>query len=159
MIDYINSNQAGFWIMIGFGLMAAEVLLFGFSTIIFLFAGLAALITGLLMMFSVLPETWTAGIASFGILTGVVSFVLWKPLRNLQSGSASTKPVAGHSSDLIGLEFVTEQDLAPGKHGNHRYSGVDWKVELAAGAEADIAAGSRVKVVSVDAGVFRVNLA
>ena len=42
MLEYINNHLSGFWIATGFLLLAVEVLLFGFSTIIFLFAGLAA---------------------------------------------------------------------------------------------------------------------
>ncbi len=61
------------------------------------------------------------------------------------------------SSDLIGLEFVVQQDISATQPGTHRYSGVDWKVELdrAAGTES-IPAGQRVTVTSLDAGIFRV---
>ena len=54
MLEYINNNLSGFWIATGFLLLTVEILLFGFSTIIFLFAGLAAITTGLLMMSGVL---------------------------------------------------------------------------------------------------------
>ena len=81
MIEYIDTHQYGFWIALGFALLVAEILLFGFTTIIFLFAGLAGVITGLAMMFGLLPETWLAGVSCFGISTGIISAVLWKPLR------------------------------------------------------------------------------
>ena len=84
MIDYIDMHQPGFWVAVGFALLAAEVLLFGFTTIILFFAGIGALVTGLAMMSGVLPETWTAGIACFGIATGAAGAVLWKPLKKLQ---------------------------------------------------------------------------
>jgi len=156
MIEYINMHQSGFWIAIGFALLAAEVLLFGFTTIIFLFAGLGAIVTGLAMMFGLLPETWTAGISCFGITTGLVSAVLWKPLKKMQDNST---PPQRQSSDLIGYEFVLQQDITTLQPGQHRYSGVDWKVELDGQAGDQLSAGQRVTVTSVDAGIFRVKSA
>ncbi len=154
MIDYIHAHQSSFWIALGFLLLAAEVLLFGFSTIIFLFAGVGAVATGLLMMAGVLPQTWIAGAASFGITTGVVSVLLWMPLRKLQDSSA---PSTKQSSDLIGYGFVLQQDISLTQTGRHRYSGVDWKVELDTSETATtLPAGRRVSVVTLDAGVFRV---
>lgn len=153
MIEYIDMHQSGFWIATGFALLAAEVLLFGFTTIVLLFAGLGAIITGLAMMSGLLAETWTAGIACFGISTGLVSAVLWKPLKNMQDGGT---PRRQQSSDLIGHEFVLQQDVTVTHPGQHRYSGVDWKVELDASAGDRLSAGQKVAITSIDAGVFRV---
>lgn len=157
MIEYIQSHQSGFWITAGFILLAAEALVFGFATIILLFAGIGALITGLLMAVGVLPETWIAGVSGFGLSTGIVSILLWKPMRRLQNDNVSTQ---SNSSDLIGYEFVLQEDISPMKTGHHRYSGIDWTVELDPSAAADsLPAGQRVKVASVDAGIFRVKAA
>lgn len=154
MIEYIQSHQSGFWITAGFILLVAEALVFGFATIIILFAGIGALVTGLLMTIGVLPETWIAGVSSFGLSTGVVSILLWKPMRRLQNDNVSSQ---SNSSDLIGYEFVLQEDISPMKTGHHRYSGIDWTIELDPSAAADsLSAGQRVKVVSVDAGIFRV---
>ena len=154
MIEYIQTHQSGFWIALGFLLLATEVLLFGFTTIIFLFAGIGGLVTGLLMSAGILSETWIAGVSSFGISTGVASILLWKPMSKLQDNSA---PKQSHSSDLIGYEFVLQEDISRLNTSQHRYSGVDWKVELDASAEVDsLSAGQRVAVVSLDAGIFRV---
>ena len=153
MIEYIDTHQSGFLIATGFALLAAEVLLFGFTTIIFLFAGLGAIVTGLAMMFGLLPETWTAGISCFGITTGLVSAVFWKPLKKMQDSST---PPQRQSSDLIGYEFVLQQDVTALRPGQHRYSGVDWKVELDGQASDQLSAGQRVTVTSIDAGIFRV---
>ena len=154
MIDYIHSHQSGFWIALGFILLASEVLLFGFTTIIFLFAGVGALITGLLMSTGLLNETWIAGVSCFGISTGIASVLLWKPLSKLQNDNVETR---SQSSDLIGYEFVLQQDMSLVNTGHHRYSGVDWKVELdSSSGVGELSAGQRVAVVSVDAGIFRV---
>jgi len=157
MVEYINNNLSGFWIALGFAMLAAEVLVFGFTTIIFLFAGLGALATGLLMSAGIVPETWIAGTACFGIATGISSAVLWKPLKSMQDASV---PVKKPTSDLIGLEFVLSEDVSALSPGHYRYSGIDWKVEVnrEAGVEA-LSRGDRVTVVSVDVGLLRVEKA
>ena len=155
MMEYINSHMSGFWITLGFAMLAAEVLLFGFTTIIFLFAGLGALASGLLMSVGVIPETWIAGTACFGIATGVSSTLLWKPLKAMQDKSA---PPQKTTNDIVGLEFVLTEDVSHTSTGNYRYSGIDWKVEIDAGSTVnELAKGERVVVVSVDVGVFWVN--
>lgn len=153
MIEYINNHIPGFWIALGFALMAAEVLLFGFTTIIFLFAGLGALTSGLLMMVGVLPETWIAGTACFGITTGIFGVLLWKPLQKMQNA----KPQKEQSSDFDGLEFVLLSDISTTLPGKYRYSGIDWKVEIDSGSGTDrLNKGERVVVVSTRVGVFQV---
>ena len=155
MFEYINDNLSGFWIATGFMLLAIEILLFGFSTIIFLFAGLGAIITGLLMMLGLLPESWTAGIASFGITTGIISALLWSFLQKMQNRTpADQKP----QSDIVGIEFILAEDISTTQPGNYRYSGIDWKVEIDRSCESSsLEKGIRVSVVSVDVGLFRVN--
>ncbi|MBE9567298.1 MAG: hypothetical protein IMF14_01290 [Proteobacteria bacterium] len=153
MIEYINDNLSGFWISLGFALLAAEVLLFGFTTIIFMFAGLGAVVTGLLMMAGVLPETWIAGTACFGISTGISSVLLWRPMQRLQNA----EPQKTQNSDFIGLQFVLMDDISTTAPGSYRYSGIDWKVEVDASSPSDtLEKGKRVEVVSLDVGVFRV---
>lgn len=151
--DYINNHQAEFWLITGFAFLVLEVVT-GLTTGIFLFGGLGGLITGLLMLVGVLPETWSAGVAGVGISSGIIAAILWKPLYNLQGNREAPKD---NSSDLIGYEFVIEQDVDPLNPGSKRYSGIDWRVEIAgdAGVES-ITAGKRVIVTSVDVGVFRV---
>lgn len=154
MIEYIQTHQAGFWIAFGFLLLALEVMVFGFTTLVLLFAGLGALLSGLLMKFGILPSTWLAGISSFGISTGLLSVLLWKPLQRIQANST---PQQKQSSDLIGYEFVLEQDISLTQTGTTRYSGISWRVEIDRDAGVDvIASGQRVSVTSLDAGIFRV---
>jgi membrane protein implicated in regulation of membrane protease activity len=157
MMDYINSHMSGFWIALGFAMLAAEVLLFGFTTIIFLFAGLGALTAGLLMNAGIIPETWIAGTACFGIATGISSAILWKPLKAMQDKDV---PPQKPSSDIVGLEFVLAENISYTSTTIHRYSGIDWKVELdGTSAVNELAKGERVVVVSVEVGLLRVNKA
>ena len=151
--DYIVSHQAEFWLVFGFAMLAIEVVT-GFTTGVFLFAGLGALITGVLMSFGVLPETWIAGVACTGISSGIITALLWKPLKNLQGDRPIEKD---NRSDLVGHEFVVENDIAMNKPGSTNYSGITWKVEIDKDAGIDtIQAGQRVSVSSVEVGVFKV---
>jgi membrane protein implicated in regulation of membrane protease activity len=154
MMEYISSNFPAYWIALGFALLAIEVLVFGFSTIILLFAGIGAVTTGLLMSVGVLPETWTAGLASFGIATGISAALLWRTMQNLQN---SSQHKSGQSSDFIGIDFILTQDISVTEPGKHPYSGVEWRVEIDKNSEHDsLKKGDRVEVTSVDAGIFRV---
>ncbi len=153
MVEYINAHLAGFWIALGFTLLAAEVLLFGFTTIVFLFSGLGALVTGLLIMAGILPQSWIAGVASFGISTGIFSALLWVPLKKMQNRAEA--PQTPHS-DFIGLEFVLQHDITSTSPGHYRYSGIDWKVEIARDGGDKLPKGQRVKVESIDVGILRV---
>lgn len=154
MLEYINNHLSGFWIALGFSLLAAEVLLFGFTTIILLFAGLGALISGLFMSAGIIPETWIAGTACFGIATGISSAVLWKPLMSMQNRAT---PEQKPTSDFVGLEFVLMDDISTTTPGSYRYSGIDWRVEVDSCSDVDsIAKGERVVVVKVEVGLLSV---
>lgn len=155
IVDYIVAHQSEFWLVMGFALLIAEVVT-GFSVGVLLFAGLGALMTGSLMSFGVLPETWVAGIASTGISTGVITALLWKQLKKLQGDQPIQKD---NSSDLVGHEFVVESDIAKNKPGTTNYSGISWRVEIDKDAGVDtIEAGQSVTVSSVEVGVFKVKL-
>ena len=154
--DYIVSHQSEFWLVFGFLMLSIEVVT-GFTTGVFLFAGLGAVTTGLLMTFGVLPETWVAGISSTGISTGIITALLWNQLKKLQGNRPVEKD---NSSDLIGHTFVLESDIAMVNPGSTFYSGITWKVEIDNEAGVDnIDAGQRVVVTSVEVGVFKVKMA
>ncbi|MGB5677115.1 MAG: NfeD family protein [Gammaproteobacteria bacterium] len=153
--DYIVSHQTEFWLMFGFIMLALEVVT-GFTTGVFLFGGLGALTTGLLMSFGMLPVTWIAGVSCTGISSGIATLLLWKPLKKLQGDRPAGKD---NSSDLVGHEFVVDSDIAINKPGATKYSGITWKVEIDKEAGVDtIEAGQRVSVTSGEVGVFKVKL-
>ena len=154
MLEYIQAHMPGFWVARGFALLALEVLVFGFTTLILLFAGIGGIVTGLLMMTGILPETWIAGVSAFGIATGIIAVLLWKPMQKLQS---SASPQQQQKNDFEGLEFVLDDTISVTSPGKHRYSGIDWQVEVDAGSEEqEIAAGERVRVASAQVGVLKV---
>lgn len=153
VIDYIVDHQTEFWLVFGLVMLSIEVVT-GFVTAVFLFSGLGALATGLLMSLGVLPETWIAGVSSTGISSGIITALLWRPLKKLQGNRLTQKD---NSSDLIGYEFVTDSDITKANPGSVSYSGIKWKVKIDEEASVDrIEAGQKVTVSSVDVGLFKV---
>jgi inner membrane protein len=151
--EYIHTHQAEFWILLGFVMLMIEVSM-GLVTGLLLFGGVGAIITGLLMMAGILNETWQIGLASTAICSAIVSILLWKPLHNLQNKNVPTKD---NSSDLVGYEFILEQDIDLLNTGTTQYSGIEWKVEVYKNAGVDkISAATRVTVCSVEVGRFKV---
>ena len=151
--EYINTHQAEFWIMLGFFMLVVEVST-GLVTGILLFGGIGAIITGLLMLAGILNETWEIGISSSAISAAVITLLLWKPLKKMQNADVPRKD---NSSDLVGYEFVLQQDIDLLTPSSIQYSGIEWKVEIYKDAGVDeIKATTRVKVCSVDVGKFRV---
>lgn len=153
IIDYIVNHQSEFWLVFGFVMLTIEVIT-GFSTGVFLFLGFGALATGILMSLGIVPATWIAGVSCTGISTGIITALLWKPLKKLQNDRPAQKD---NSSDLVGHEFVVESDITPLKPGSTNYSGISWRVEIDKDSDVDIIkAGQRVSVSSVEVGVFKV---
>ena len=155
MIEYFTENQYAGWFMLGFLLLAIEMLLFGFATGFVLFIGLAALLTGAFIWFGLIEQSWLAGVACFGISSALISALLYVPLKKLQnSGNTDEKDT---SSDIVGMEFRLEQDISFTQLGTTRYSGLEWKVEIDKEAKVQtIPTGTLVTVVSVDVALFRV---
>jgi len=158
MVEYLNNNIYSFWFTVGFILLAIEALAFGFTTGFVLFVGLAALMTGGLIWFDLVPATWIASMAAFAVSSVLISAVLWKPLKSIQRHS--TSPDKDNSSDLIGLTFRLNEDISITSPGATRYSGIEWQVEIAHDAQTEsISKGAAVVVVSVSAGKFWVAMA
>ena len=153
MDNFIN-NPANVWFVIGFALLAIEILAFGLGSGVLLFGSIGALITGALLWFGVLENNWIYSVACFAIASALVTIALWVPFKKLQSGAELGDD---RSSDLIGYQFRASSDLTRMVEGKHRYSGIDWRVCISEDTDNDsISQGSRVRVAGVDAGVFYV---
>ncbi len=151
--EYINTHQAEFWIILGFIMLVIEVSM-GLVTGLLLFGGIGAVVTGLLMMLGVLNESWQIGLASSAISAAIAALLLWKPLKKLQNTDVPSKD---NSSDLVGYEFILQQDINLLSTGTIQYSGIEWKVEIYKDAGVDeISAATRVSVFSVEVGKFKV---
>ena len=154
MIEYFQTHQAGFWFLVGFGLLAIEIVVFGMASGVLLFGGLGALVTGAIFWLGWLPGGWLAGVACFAVASSASALLLWWPLKKLQSGSSLGDD---RSSDLIGLEFRLQSPVTVQVPGKHRYSGVDWRVEVdSTTSDKSLHEGELVRVNKVNAGVFHV---
>lgn len=145
-------NQATLWLILGFVLLATELIIFGFASGVLLFGSLGALLTGVLMWMEFVPNTFVFGISCFALSTTIITGLLWLPFKSMQSGSELGND---RSSDLIGLTFTASSEISHTQHGKHKYSGIQWRVEPSKDySKLPIDAGTQVRVTAVSAGVF-----
>lgn len=144
-MDTILNNMPHFLLGIGIALLIIEILL-GFTTILLFTLGISFMLTSGLMYFDIIDEQMLDAFIAIAILDTIFTAVLWGPMRKLQKTVDAT-PV---TSDLVGMTFNLESDVAPGNDGEAKYSGITWKVKSA----HPLNAGAEVKVVRVDVGVL-----
>ena len=138
------------WLVVGgLLLLATEIILLGFGTFVLLFLGLALLVSGLLIMGGLIPDTLAAATWSTGISAVVITAVLWKPLRNMQSKEPSA-PESNSGDFANDVEFELDADVSLNGGTQYRYSGIDWKVK----SKTPLVSGTRVRVVRKEVGVF-----
>ncbi|WP_120511523.1 NfeD family protein [Photobacterium salinisoli] len=154
MADFFGLSPAQLTIVIGLILLAVEVWMLGLSTIVLLALGVSAILTGTLALVGVVPETMTALVAVSGIGAGVLTLLLWKPLKRSQKAE---KPKQNISSDFIGLTFRLDAALSHEQPGTVKYSGISWKLVLSSDYNGGpVEKGQQVEVVAVDVGRFTV---
>ena len=141
------SIQEGLLIM-GVLLLVVEVIFFGFATFFLLFIGISCLIAGLLMSFSVIPDTALSALSSVSVFSIIIAFVFWKPLKKLQKPDDNNEIEVG----LVGHKFILTSDVSPNKSIDYKYSGVNWIVK----SLEEIDAGQSVKVIKLEVGVLLV---
>lgn len=154
LVNNLLNNPANVWFVIGFTLLAIEILAFGLGSGVLLFGSVGALITGALLWFNVLPNSWIVSVACFAIASALTTLVLWVPFKKLQSGAEMGND---RSSDLIGFQFRVDSEITRLTEGKYRYSGIDWRVCISEDTDTNsISPADRVRVVKVDPGVFYV---
>ena len=139
MTDMFVSLGTWNWLIIGFILMALEVLAPG----VFLFwLGLAALLVGLIS-FGV-AISWQIQLLMFAIFAAA-AVPVWRRLARLKPDARAASPFLNKRADaLLGREFTLEKPIVDG-NGTMRIGDTVWRV-----AGPDTPAGTRVKVVQVD---------
>lgn len=132
------------WFTIGAACMALEAL--GVPGIGFLFAGLAAVITGTLVLADVLgADALALQLALWLALTVAAGVALWKPLKRWRMNPGGSD----RFSNMIGdTAVVTGGTLTAGFPGKAKWSGTTMVAELAPGAE-EIPEGARAEIVEV----------
>lgn len=153
-MDNLINNPANVWFVIGFALLAIEIVAFGLGSGVLLFGSIGALVTGALLWFGVVPSNWIISVGCFALASAGATVLLWVPFKRMQSG---TQLGNDRSSDLIGYQFRTDTDITHTDKGLHRYSGIDWQVCISNDSSVSrIGKGGLVRVQRVDPGVFYV---
>jgi membrane protein implicated in regulation of membrane protease activity len=147
-MTWLTDNFATLLVVLGVLLLVLEVAAFGFSLFILFFIGLACILAGILMALGVLPQTLVVAFGSVAVLTLVLAFSLWKPLKRMQDHSGNKEI----RRDFIGDSFTLASPVSSTQTSLHRMSGVDWKVK----SDVPISAGTIVEVVKVEVGELTV---
>lgn len=118
------------WLIAGAIFMALEA--FGIPSIGFLFAGLAALLVGILVFANLVPaDSLFAQFALFFVFTGIFVALMWKKLQLWRTSPAT----AGNYNNMVGDSVVIAAGgLAKGKVGKASWSGTTMIAQLAADA-------------------------
>ena len=145
-MEYILENLAQSYIVLGLLLLTVEVTVFGFSTFVLFFVGIACMITGALMMLGIVGETVLSSLLITAVLSVVVAVVSWRPLKKFQNTVLATTV----DNDMIGHSFFLSEDLMVGKTTTHRYSGIDWQLQ----AKEDLVLGTEVSIIEVRVGIL-----
>ncbi|UTM56670.1 NfeD family protein [Photobacterium sp. CCB-ST2H9] len=154
MTELFGLSPAQLTIVVGLLLLAIEVWMLGLSTIVLLALGVSAVLTGTLSLVGVVPETFPALVGVSGIGAGLLTLLLWKPMKNSQQ---SQRPVNNTSSDFIGLKFRLDAPLSHEQNGTVKYSGISWTLVLSHDYHGNVLEkGQEVEVVAVDVGRFTV---
>jgi len=125
----MSISPALFYLAIAVTLIGVELLVMQFSVFWFLFFGVGALVSAITCWF--MPElTWFAATSIFLLVSVLVSFALYPPLRKWQ---AKPGPIAGH--DAIGQRTKVLKAITQSGEGKVFWSGADWPAQLAEGEE------------------------
>jgi membrane protein implicated in regulation of membrane protease activity len=136
---FLESHQLIWWAIAGLSLVF-ELGVMGLSGPL-LFFSFASIITGILISLGLI-EGWQSEVLVVGLLTAVITLVLWKPLKAMQNSRTKTDD----SSDMIGLQVPVFDDITK-EAGSIRYSGVNWNARLAEDAEIEVIENNRVCII------------
>ncbi|HVX81235.1 MAG: NfeD family protein [Devosia sp.] len=144
LLSLFSEYGAWSWLIIGFVLLALELLLPGG---VFVWLGTAAIVTALIRF--VVPLDWPRQIGVFGVL-GLMSVVFWlRVVRGQDNGT--DRPLLNRRAERhIGEELVLNEPITGGS-GRVPIGDTFWRV-----VGPDLPAGRRVRVVGADGPVLRV---
>ncbi len=135
------------WLIIGFGLMAAELL--GIEAAYYLiFVGFAAILTGLAGLAGLELPIWGQWLL-FSILA-ITSMVLFR--RSLYDRFRGGLPAFGNS--LIGAAVLPGEDVPPGGSCRVRLRGTTWSAENV--GTSPIEGGQQARVVATDGTLLKI---
>ena len=130
-MEYFLENPDYLWYLIAGLSFVIELSIMGLSGPLLFFA-MASLLTGILVSIGLI-DGWQSEIVSVGLLTALIAFILWKPLKQFQN----TKSNTDNSSDMIGLKVPASSEINASS-GTIRYSGINWQARLADEANVEL---------------------
>lgn len=143
-------TAAVYWLVAGAALLALEA--FGLPGIGFLFAGLGALIVGLVVQAGLVAEgAYIAQWAIFFLSTTLFALLLWKKLKSWR-----LNPNAPQYSNMIGTEAVVTQPLIGDAVGEVRWSGTLMRARLSDASASNAALGTTVIIRAMDGNLLLV---
>lgn len=132
------------WLIGGAVLMALEA--FGVPGVGFLFAGLAALLTGVLVEIGILGAgQFMAQWAVFLLTTVLLAAMLWKKLKHWRFPSSGPR-----YQNMLGDEAIVVGGLSGDFSGTVRWSGTIMQAKIQHGTVAELPVGARVTITAVD---------
>lgn len=90
-----------------------------------LFFAIASFLTGVMISLGVITG-WEAEMFSAGILTAIITLLLWRPLKQFQNSGGGPDT----SSDMIGQQVPASSEITA-TGGTIRHSGINWNSRLA----------------------------
>jgi hypothetical protein len=144
MAQLLEHHQFIWYALAGISLVL-ELSIMGLSGPLFFFA-IASAITGVLVGLGII-DGWAIEVLTVGILSALITLIMWKPLKKLQNSRSKTD----ESSDMIGLQ-VTVVDEINHSSGSIRYSGLNWNARLAEEANVEVIGSNQVCVIAAITG-------
>ena len=131
------------WLTAGALMLAVEAL--GVPGVGFLFAGIGAILVGLLLSLGIIGQAdWIIQAACWCFISTVITFILYKPLKRWRSQTSDPY------SNMVGtMATVEAPGLLPGVEGQARWSGAIMRARLADGITA-VEDGVVLRVVAVE---------
>lgn len=124
-------TTAGYWLLAAAVALAFEA--FGVSGVGFLFAGLAAITTGIIIQTGIIAEAaWLLQFAVFFIASVGWAALLWKPMQRFRSTKGK-----GYQNMVGDSVVIQPPGLVKGRVGQAQWSGTIMRAELADTAPVD----------------------
>lgn len=146
MLEYLAQG----FIILGIILITVEVLVLGLSTFVLLFAGVAMILSGTLMVSNLIETSWIWAFSTTTSFTLLLSLLFWKPLKAMQNKVEVTES----KTEFSDKQFVLEQDVDIKGEAQYQYSGIQWQLK----SQQPINKGELVKVDKIEVGVLWVSV-
>lgn len=149
LLTYFSQHHDQLLYLVAGVSLITELTVIGLSGPLLFFA-IACFLTAILISLGLISG-WEIEAFTIGILTAVITAMLWKPLKRFQNSGGG----ADTSSDMIGKQVTTASEIT-NSDGSIRYSGIDWNSRLAEGLQVNIPADTACKIVGVEGNVMLV---